>query len=213
MCLCAKPHNAEWAISQFSAGQHIQPGPKVCLDMCANFLQRIKQIMDQNNRSVHCSNRKRLQPPARDWCSFPRSRYQQSRKHFSPVAERYTAIIYSLIGYRCSANVFMGTSQVGFAFNLPDFNFYNVGLYLPKAVRGVRNGQSNTVAGAPFRLFPVEPDSTADFVLWDSQMSRRVVSAPEKKKATVPRQGCPHFINGRCVWYVPSIRQTKGSLG
>lgn len=41
------------AISQFSAGQHIQPDPKVCLDMCANFLQRIKQIMDKNNHPIY----------------------------------------------------------------------------------------------------------------------------------------------------------------
>lgn len=42
--------------------------------------------------------------------------------------------------------------------------------------------QSNKLAKAPFRLFRVDPDSTADLVLRDSQMSRQVVLAPEKRK-------------------------------
>lgn len=66
-CVCVQnPQYGMTAISLFSTGQHIQPDPKVCLDMCANFLQRIKQIMDKNNHSVYCSNSKRLQPAVGD---------------------------------------------------------------------------------------------------------------------------------------------------
>lgn len=41
-------------------------------------------------------------------------------KHFSAVVELCSYITCSLIGYKCSANAFMHTSQVGFALNLTD---------------------------------------------------------------------------------------------
>lgn len=49
---------------------------------------------------------------------------------------------------------------------------------------------------APWQISPHEDDTTTQ---WTDGW---LVLAPEQKKRTVPRQGCPRFINSLCVWYV-----------
>ncbi len=49
----------------------------------------------------------------------------------------------------------------------------------------------------------------ADLAPWGQRTTQWtdgwLVLASEQKKRTVPRQGCPRFINSLCVWYVPFL--------
>lgn len=128
------------------------------------------------------------------------------RNHSPPLVELCRYIRSSLIGSRCSANVFMHTSQLVFAWNLPHLtiitsNYTSQGSQrsnvwftymrfyqstycscVSKKVKELMQRRSNKVAKAPFRLFRVDLDPPADLILTDSHMSRRSFGPRKRRK-------------------------------
>lgn len=197
-CVCVQnPQYGMTAIGQFSAGQHIQPGPKECLDVCANFLQRIKQIMDKNNHSVYCSNSERLQPSVRDWRVFIHSRSQWEGITFHLWWKLCRYIISSLTGSRCTASVFMHTSQVVLAWNLPDLtiitpNYTSQGSHRSSRRDGPTKWQKPLSSCSEQTWTPQQTSS------WQTHTCHGVVLAPEEGEKERSSSGLSSF----CQWPV-----------